>query len=89
MTSYFIISKPESKVKLLHPSVEFVLLGIFLYWSEVSQNSHKVLEVHLLLFLAAALEEESVDNPVSERIDRELRNPEEVLSAEITFVLFV
>ena len=89
MTSYFIISKPEGKMKLLHPSVEFVLLCILLDWSKMGENTHKVFEVHLLLLLTSTLEEESVDNPVSKRIDGQLRDPEKVLSAEITFVLFV
>merc|ERR1711997_497287 len=80
---------PEGKVKLLHPSVELVLLGIFLYWAEMGEDSHEVLKVDFFLLLAAALEEEGMDNPVTKWVDSELRNAEEIFSAEVTFVLLV
>merc|ERR1711997_299403 len=80
---------PEGKVKLLHPSVELVLLRIFLNWSEMGEDTHEVLEVHFFLLLAAALEEEGMNNPVTKWVDSELRNAEEIFSAEVTFVLLV
>ena len=63
------ISEPEGEMELLHPSVQLVLLCILLDRPEVCQNSDKVLEVHLLLLLTSALEEEGVDNPVTEGVD--------------------
>ena len=76
-------------MKLLHSGVQFILLSIFLYWSKMRQNPHKVLEVNLLLLVAVALKEESVDNSVTKRIDCQLGDAEEVFSAKVTFVLFV
>ena len=76
-------------MKLLHASVEFILLCIFLNWSEVCEDPHEILEVDFFLLLAAALEEEGMDNPVTKWVDSELRNAEEIFSAEVTFVLLV
>ena len=76
-------------MKLLHPSVELVLLRIFLNRSEMGEDSHEVLKVDFFLFLAAALKEEGMDNPVTKWVDSELRNAEEIFSAEVTFVLLV
>ena len=76
-------------MELLHPSVELVLLGIFLNRSEMGEDSHEVLKVDFFLLLAAALEEEGMDNPVTKWVDSELRNAEEIFSAEVTFVLLV
>ena len=39
--------------------------------------------------MTPTLEEESVDDPVTKWIDGQLGDPEEVLSTEVTFVLFV
>ena len=55
----------------------------------MSQDSHKVLEVHLVIIPILALIEECVHNPVPKRVDGQLRNTEEILSAEETFVLLV
>ena len=83
------LTEPEGKMKFFHTGVEFILLCVFLYWSKMSQNSHKVLEVNFLLLMTPTLEEESVDYPVTKWIDGQLGDPEEVLSTEVTFVLFV
>merc|ERR1719422_1088024 len=71
------------------PGVQLVLCWVLLHRSEVSDNPHKVLEVNLLLSLALALVEEGVDDPVSERVDGQLWNPEEVLPGQIAMVLLV
>ena len=76
-------------MEFLHASVELILLCIFLDWSEVCQDPHEILEVNFFLLLAAALEEEGMDNPVTKWVDSELRNAEEIFSAEVTFVLLV
>ena len=55
----------------------------------MGEDSHEVLKVDFFLFLAAALEEEGMDNPVTKWVDSELRNAEEIFSAEVTFVLLV
>jgi len=80
---------PEGEVELLHPGVELVLLRALLDWSEVGQDPGEVLEVHLVLVSIPALEEEGVNDPVTERVDGELGDPEEVFSAEESFVLFI
>merc|ERR1711928_125196 len=71
------------------PGVQLVLCWVLLHRSEVSDNPHKVLEVNLLLSLALALVEEGVDDPVSERVYRQLWNPQEVLPGQIAMVLLV
>ena len=76
-------------MEFFHAGVEFILLCVLLYWSEMSQNSHKVLEVNLLLLMTPTLEEESVYDPVTKGIDGQLGDAEEVFSAEVTFVLLV
>ena len=76
-------------MKLLHASVELILFCIFLDWSKVGEDSHEILEVDFFLLLAAALEEEGVNDSVTKRVDGELRNTEEIFSAEVTFVLLV
>ena len=76
-------------MELLHPGVELVLLRALLDWSEVGQDPGEVLEVHLVLVSIPALEEEGVNDPVTERVDGELGDPEEVFSAEESFVLFI
>ena len=53
------------------------------------EDPHEILEVNFFLLLASALEEEGMDNPVTKWVDSELRNAEEIFSAEVTFVLLV
>ena len=63
------IVHPEREVELLHSGVQLVLLSALLDWTEVGEDSDKILEVHLVLISASALKEECVDNSVTERVD--------------------
>jgi len=50
-------------------------------------HSQQILQVSILSYLAFS--EEGVDYPVPQRVDGELRNPQEILSGEVTLLLLV
>jgi hypothetical protein len=55
----------------------------------VGEHPQEVIEVHLVLLAVPALVEEGVDDPVAQRVDGELGDPEEVLPAEVALLLLV
>jgi len=79
----------ECEVKFFHSRVQLVLFDTFLYWPEVSQDTNKVLEVHLVIISIFAFVEESVDNPIAQWVDGELRDTQEVFPAQVPLVLLV
>merc|ERR1712055_371396 len=70
----------EGKMKFFHARIDFIQISIFLDRPKVSQNSHEVLEVHLVVIPILTLVKESVYNPIPKRIYCQLRNSKEVLS---------
>jgi len=75
----------ERESELLLPAVEFIILRP-LDGAEVRQHRHELVEVDVLVL---AVLEEGVHNPVPQRVDGQLRDPEEVLPRQGALVRLV
>ena len=76
----------ECKSQFLVAVIQFVLPA-FLDGPEPGQNTHELPKVDPIISIGLA--EKSLDNPISQRVNRQLRDPQEVFSTQCPIVPLV